>query len=645
MRQKNLVTSLELGKQKPSKSTFLSTSALIKAGLMSAVMGVSTIGTAQAQSSLPTFTCSADPYVVIDTPSQLQQINVSSGAVTPLGTASIGINAIGYNIADDYIYGLNGGNFYRMGADASVENLGTPTGPIAFTPGASAGTMDGSGNWYGLNGNNVFIVSIGDTPANGTLTFTNVPRSGVTRTGADYAFSNVDNAIYYHTRNAIYRIDPVTGFGEVIPITGDTLGAASGGAWSSSDGTMFFYNNADGELHSVDVSQSPAVVTKISDVSTNGSFDGTACMPPSLTKTLLDTSNAVAGGTMIYEFVASNAFPSAVTIDFDDTLQTSFMTFDTSTLSPANPGGGTVNSLTTTNINISNLSIPGGGSTVFQVIADISPTIPNGTELSNAATATFGSTVIGSAPPGGDGPTSAAINSNADLVTVKTLASLTATPNEGDTVTYEITVTNNGAANASSVTLTDTLPTGLTATAANGTATVGTYDAATGLWSIGSLINGASAVLTIEGIVDAGQGGNTITNTLAAPASGDQPDPSTSADDLTESVTVEVPAPSLSITKVADDTGPHRVGDVVTYTYTVTNNGDQIIRDIVISDTHNGSDPAPTPGNETLLTDAGTQGDSTDAAVDGSWDVLAPGDVLTFTGTYTITQTDVVNLQ
>lgn len=103
-------------------------------------------------------------------------------------------------------------------------------------------------------------------------------------------------------------------------------------------------------------------------------------------------------------------------------------------------------------------------------------------------------------------------------------------------------------------------------------------------------------------------------------------------------------SPSLSMTKVADSQGPHNVGDIVTYTYTVTNNGNVNINDVAISDTHNGSDPAPTPGNETLLTDAGTQENSTDAAVDGSWDVLAPGDSLTFTGSYTVTAADVDNL-
>ena len=96
--------------------------------------------------------------------------------------------------------------------------------------------------------------------------------------------------------------------------------------------------------------------------------------------------------------------------------------------------------------------------------------------------------------------------------------------------------------------------------------------------------------------------------------------------------------------KVASSAGPFTTGDVITYTYTITNDGDTIIRGIAINDTHNGSDPAPVPGNETLLTDNGTAGDSTDAAVDGSWDILAPGDVVTFTGTYTVTAIDAANL-
>jgi len=232
----------------------------------------------------------------------------------------------------------------------------------------------------------------------------------------------------------------------------------------------------------------------------------------------------------------------------------------------------------------------------------------------------------------------------ADLVTVKSLVSANPNPNEGDVVTFQIEVSNNGTSDATGVSLTDLLPAGLTATAANGTVSAGTYNATTGLWSLGDLADGDSETLTIEGTVDAGQSGNAITNTLVSTATGDQIDPTMIGDDLTETVTVAIPDPSLTMTKVADSEGPHQAGDVVTYTYTVTNDGNQVITDVVISDSHNGSDPAPTPGNETLLTDVAPFGDSTDAGTDNSWDALAPGDTVVFTGTYTVTAADVANL-
>ena len=90
---------------------------------------------------------------------------------------------------------------------------------------------------------------------------------------------------------------------------------------------------------------------------------------------------------------------------------------------------------------------------------------------------------------------------------MKTLASGDSTPEEGDTVTFDITVTNNGPIDATNIDLTDLLPAGLTATANNGGITQGSYDSATGLFTIGTLLVGETATLTLEGTVDAGQGG------------------------------------------------------------------------------------------------------------------------------------------
>ena len=165
---------------------------------------------------------------------------------------------------------------------------------------------------------------------------------------------------------------------------------------------------------------------------------------------------------------------------------------------------------------------------------------------------------------------SVSVDDNANLVTVKTLASGDSTPLEGDTVTFQIEVDNNGAAQATNVSLTDVLPAGLTATVNNGVASQGSYDPATGIWTIGTIANGSSATLTLEGTVDVGEGGNTIVNTTTA-ASGDQPDPNTFGDDLNESVTVNNDANLVTVKTLASGDSTPLEGDTVTFQIEVDN--------------------------------------------------------------------------
>ena len=89
-----------------------------------------------------------------------------------------------------------------------------------------------------------------------------------------------------------------------------------------------------------------------------------------------------------------------------------------------------------------------------------------GNTITNTTTAATGDQIDPSTA-GDDYEEQVAIENNADLVTVKTLASSDSTPLEGETVTFQINVTNNGAAQATNVSLTDLLPAGLTATAGN----------------------------------------------------------------------------------------------------------------------------------------------------------------------------------
>ena len=98
----------------------------------------------------------------------------------------------------------------------------------------------------------------------------------------------------------------------------------------------------------------------------------------------------------------------------------------------------------------------------------------------------------------------------------------------------------------------------------------------------------------------------------------------------------------LQVTKEADDDTDVVVGQVVTYTYVVRNAGDLTLTNVSLNDVHNGSGPAPIPNNEGISVDAGTQNDSTDViANDGIWSILAPGDEITLTATYVVTQGDI----
>jgi large repetitive protein len=110
----------------------------------------------------------------------------------------------------------------------------------------------------------------------------------------------------------------------------------------------------------------------------------------------------------------------------------------------------------------------------------------------------------------------------------------------------------------------------------------------------------------------------------------------------TASVDITPSSPQLSVVKTAAPSVNVAVGTVVTYTYQITNTGNTTVSNVALSDAHNGSGTPPVPGSELLTADTGTTGDSTDAtANDGIWSALAPGDTVTFTSTYAVTQNDV----
>ncbi len=286
---------------------------------------------------------------------------------------------------------------------------------------------------------------------------------------------------------------------------------------------------------------------------------------------------------------------------------------------------------------------------VFFAIATIIPTQPAFATIDNTATAT-GTPAAGVLTD----PTSTenvdVEDAAPELTTVKT-ADTAGPVTAGDVITYTYTVTNNGNITITDVTMSD-VHSGVGSAPIPGSEVLLTdnvplgdsTDAATNAsWDVlapGDVITFTSTYTVVAADIVAAVD---ITNTATAngtPAAG-----VLVSNPGNETVTVAAVAPALTITKTADDTTDVVVGQTITYTYEVTNTGNVAITGVTISDVHGGSGPAPIPGSEILFADNGPIGDSTDAATDGSWDTLAPSDVIRFTATYVVTQSDVDTLQ
>lgn len=165
--------------------------------------------------------------------------------------------------------------------------------------------------------------------------------------------------------------------------------------------------------------------------------------------------------------------------------------------------------------------------------------------------------------------------------------------------------------------------------------------------SIGTVLKAATpqvavvlAFVVLCGVAGTEPAYATIDNT--ATAAGDYNGDPVVSNTATVNVDVAPALPALEVTKIATPDNNVAAGTTVTYTYTVRNSGNQTLTNVSLNDVHTGSGTAPEPTNEILTTDANAANDSTDGtANDGVWSTLAPGDVITLTSTYTITQTDV----
>ncbi|PAV04900.1 carboxypeptidase regulatory-like domain-containing protein [Methanobacterium bryantii] len=142
-------------------------------------------------------------------------------------------------------------------------------------------------------------------------------------------------------------------------------------------------------------------------------------------------------------------------------------------------------------------------------------------------------------------------------------------------ITYTLKVHNNGPDNATSVIVTDKLPTGLKFISANGN---GTYNITTGIWTIGTLKNGADATLNI--IAQVITSNTQITNIANITGTNYDPDPDN--DQSNSTITVGT-ASDLKITKTVNNTNPKYLENVI-FTITAHNYGPDTATGVKVTD-------------------------------------------------------------
>jgi len=184
----------------------------------------------------------------------------------------------------------------------------------------------------------------------------------------------------------------------------------------------------------------------------------------------------------------------------------------------------------------------------------------------------------------------------------------TTSPGVGQNVTFTLTVNNDGPDTASGVAVRNTLPTGLTYV--THTASQGSFNSATGVWTVNSVANGAAATLSLVAAVGVA---GTLINSAEISAS-NQTDPDSTpnnnivGEDDQASVTITSAQADLSLTKTVSKSAP-TLGEEITFIVTVSNAGPSTATGVRVSD--------PLPSGLTLVSVTASQG----SVAGGTWDV------------------------
>ncbi|KAK7980533.1 hypothetical protein PG989_012990 [Apiospora arundinis] len=246
-------------------------------------------GTVIVQTPLPTLDCDPSGYLIQNV--SLYRVNITTGASTliksPVGDGVRGINAMGYNVGDNFLYGAIGQgastNLIRIAATGDSTILGS----LNVTVTLNAGDVDENNQYWATASGRQWIqvdlkpgsASFGKTVASGTA---NPQSTGRTCAGGgNYLWGLAYNSggLTPNVNTYLQRFDRNAKTWTLFTDFGNIAGKNTWGAvYASDDVFLYGSENTSGEIWKFPLPANGTTAVKISNGPAASSNDGARCI-------------------------------------------------------------------------------------------------------------------------------------------------------------------------------------------------------------------------------------------------------------------------------------------------------------------------------------------------------------------------------
>ncbi len=227
------------------------------------------------------FICNSTFFQIVG--NTLKELDVLTGTYTTVGVASKGYNGIGFSPKDNFIYGIQGSNLWKIGNDGQEIDLGAISG---LTSGFNyRADFDTLGNLVAIaeksGSYSLSIIDIEASPPTAT-------ESALTKIGTvsgrmhDLVYSPYFRYYYAMTMDAhLLRVDYENRTIEDIGDFSTNLetGGAYGAGWTSSDSNLYWSFNSSGKIYQIEMNDSGSPIGSsyvlTGDITNNN--DGCSC--------------------------------------------------------------------------------------------------------------------------------------------------------------------------------------------------------------------------------------------------------------------------------------------------------------------------------------------------------------------------------